>query len=152
LNPALEDGEAVFHEPQLWEETEEQWIITDNHAAFVYDWLSQRFAARSSGKSLPAGMPATVEDMSVQTWKDGDYGNILFAPEDSLAEALKKMEVPVRIEYEDGFMKVGMGNAYTIRTLWDEFRSLTHETWEFGPSLPIRREIDGTVVHGIEWE
>jgi hypothetical protein len=93
-----------------------------------------------------------MEGMEVQTWTDGGYGNILFTPEDSLAEALKKMEVPVRIEYEYGLMKDGMGNAYTIRMLWEEFRSLTHETWEFGPTLPVRREIDGTVVHGITWE
>jgi hypothetical protein len=87
-----------------------------------------------------------------RTWRDGEFGNILFTPEDSLAEALKKMEVPVRIDYDDGFMRVGMGNAYTIRMLYEEFKSLTHETWEFGPTLPIRREIDGTVVHGISWE
>jgi hypothetical protein len=62
-------------------------------------------------------MPESMEGMDVQTWKDGSYGNILFAPADSLAEALKKMEVPVRIECDDGFMKVGMGNAYTIRML-----------------------------------
>jgi hypothetical protein len=62
------------------------------------------------------------------------------------------MEVPVRIEYDDGFVNVGMGNEYTIRMLWEEFRSITHQTWEFGPTLPIRREIDGTVVHGISWE
>jgi hypothetical protein len=150
LNPASEDGEELFHEAQLWEETEEEW--DDHHARFVYAWLSQRFAARSSTKMLPIGMPESMEGMSVQTWKDGEYENILFTPEDSLAEALKKMEVPVRIEYEDGFMKVGMGNAYTIRMLYEEFKSLTHETWEFGPALPIRREIDGTVVHGITWE
>jgi hypothetical protein len=36
--------------------------------------------------------------------------------------------------------------------LWEEFRSITHQTWEFGPILPVRREVDGTVVHGISWE
>jgi hypothetical protein len=152
LNPALIDGEEEFHEAQLWEETEEEWVISDNHAAYVYNWLSQRLASRSSGRALPTGMPNSLDDMSVQIWKDGSHGNILFAPKDSMAEAWRKMEVPVRIEYDDGFMNVGMGNAYTIRMLWEEFRSLTHETWEFGPTLPIRREIDGTVVHGISWE
>jgi hypothetical protein len=29
-------------------------------------------------------------------------------------------------------MKVGMGNAYTIRMLWEEFRSLTQGTWVQG--------------------
>jgi hypothetical protein len=146
----LEDGEEMFHEAQLWEETEEDW--DDHQAHVVYAWLSQRLSARSSGRALPEGMPASVEGMTVQTWKDGEFGNIPFTPEDILAEPLKKMEVPVRIEYDDGFMKVGMENAYTIRMLYEEFRSITHETWEFGPTLPIRREIDGTVVHGITWE
>jgi hypothetical protein len=152
LNPVLVDGEEAFHEAQLWEETEEEWVIADNHAAFVYDWLSQRLASRSSGRALPTGMPNSLGEMTVRTWKDGSHGYILFTPEDILAEAWKTMEVPVRIEYDDGFMNVGMDNAYTIRLLWEEFRSLTHETWEFGPTLPIRREIDGTVVHGITWE
>jgi hypothetical protein len=143
------DDEEVLHEAQLWEETEEEWVIAENHAAFVYDWLSQKFASRSTTRLLPTGMPNSVNEMEVQTMRDGSYGYILFTPEDSLAEAMKKMDVQVIIEYEDGFMKVGMGEAYTIRMLWEEFRSLTHGTWEFGPTLPIRRNIDGTVVHGI---
>jgi hypothetical protein len=149
VNPVMVDGEEVLHEAQLWEETEEQWIVTENHATFVYGWLSQRFASRSSTRMLPMGMPEAVEGMAVQTMRDGGYGYILVTPEDSLAEAMKKMDVQVIIEYDDGLMKVGMGNAYTIRMLWEEFRSLTHETWEFGPTLPIGRNIDGTVVHGV---
>jgi hypothetical protein len=138
VNPALVDGEEVFHEAQLWEETEEQWIIEKDHAKYVYFWLSERFKARSSTKMLPMGMPESVEEMAVQTSRDGGYGYILFAPEDSLSEAMKKMDVQVIIEYEDGMMKVGMGEAYTIRMLVEEFWSLTHQTWEFGPTLPIR--------------
>jgi hypothetical protein len=57
VNPVMVDGEEVLHEAQLWEETEEQWIITENHARFVYTGLSQRFAARSSTRMLPMGMP-----------------------------------------------------------------------------------------------
>jgi hypothetical protein len=53
-NPVLEDGEVVFHEAQLWEETEEEW--EDHQASTVYAWLSQRFAARSSTRMLPMGM------------------------------------------------------------------------------------------------
>jgi hypothetical protein len=136
-----------FHEARLWEETEED--LNDHLATAIYAWLSQRFARRSSTGMLPMGMPESVEGMSVQTWKDGEFGYILFIPEDSLAESLKKMEVPVRIEYDDGFMNVGMGNAYTIRMLYEEFKSLMHETWECGRARPIRREIDGTVVHGV---
>jgi hypothetical protein len=36
--------------------------------------------------------------------------------------------------------------------LVQEFWDLTHQTWEFGPTLPIRRNLDGTVVRGITWE
>jgi hypothetical protein len=152
VNPVMVDDEEVLHEAQLWEETEEQWIIEENHAKFVYACLSHRFAARSSTQMLPMGMPESVDDVAVQTMKDGSYGYILFTPEDSLAEAMKKMDVQVIIEYDDGFMKVGMGESYTIRMLVDEFWKLMHQTWEFGPTLPIRRNLDGTVVHGITWE
>jgi hypothetical protein len=101
LNPALEDGEEIFHEAQLWEETEEDW---ENHqASFVYDWLMHRLASRAAGQALPEGMPSSLDAMEVRTWKDGEFGNILFTPADSLAEPWKKMEVPVRIEYDDGF-------------------------------------------------
>jgi hypothetical protein len=91
VNPALEDGEAVFHEAQLWEETEEQWIIEEKDAEYVYSWLSERFKARSSTKMLPMGMPESVDEMAIQTSRDGGYGYILFAPEDSLSESMKKL-------------------------------------------------------------
>jgi hypothetical protein len=55
---------------------------------------------------------------------------------------MKKMDVQAIIEYEEGFMKVGMGEPYTIRMLVDEFWKLTQQTWEFGPTLPVRRNID----------
>jgi hypothetical protein len=152
LNPVMVDGEEVLHEAQLWEEMEEQWIITDNHAGFVYNWLAQRLAARSTTRTLPLGMPTSVDQMVVQTMKDGSFGYILFTPEDSLAEAMKKMDVQVIIEYDDGFMKVWMGNAYTIRMLFEEFRGLTHGSWEFGPTLPFRRNLDGAIVHGVTYE
>jgi hypothetical protein len=95
VNPMMVDGEEALHEGQLWEETEEQWIVEEKHAEFVYEWLSNRFKARSPTKMLPMGMPESVEEMAVQTSRDGSYGYILFAPEDSLAEAMKKMEVQV---------------------------------------------------------
>jgi hypothetical protein len=80
VNPVMVDGEEVLHEAQLWEETEEQWIVTENHAAFVYGWLAQRFASRSSTRMLPMGMLESVDRMAVQTMRDGGYGYILFAP------------------------------------------------------------------------
>jgi hypothetical protein len=128
VNPVMVEDEEVLHEAQLWEETDEQWIIEKGHAKFVYTWLSQRFAARSSTRMLQMGMPESVDEMAVQMMKDGSYGHILFTPEDSLAEAMKKMDVQVIIEYDEGFMKVGMGEAYTIRMLVAEFWNPTHET------------------------
>jgi hypothetical protein len=53
VNPAQEDGEEVFHEAQLWEKTEEEWVIKEN-----------------------------------------------------LHESMKKMDVQVIIEYDEGMMKV----------------------------------------------
>jgi hypothetical protein len=62
---------------------------------------------------------------------------------------MKKMEHQVVMEYEDGYFKIGMANAYTPGMLADEFWAITQNTWEMGPGLPIRRETDGTIVHGI---
>jgi hypothetical protein len=101
---------------------------------------------------LPAGMPDSVDDMTISTWKDGARGYILFTPEDSFAEPMKKMALKVEIEYDEGFMIVGMEEAYTVRMLIEEFWAVTMQTWEFGPIGPTRREIDGTVVHGVTWD
>jgi hypothetical protein len=147
-NPANQE----CHEVQLWEETEEQWIIEEGHTNFVYSWLSNRFAARSTTRMLPVGMPVSVKNVIVQTKRDGSFGYILFTPEYSFAEPMKKMDLQVEIEYEDGFMIVGMGEAYTIRMLTNEFWELTQQTWEFAPIGVTRRENDGTVVHGVSWD
>jgi hypothetical protein len=94
-------------------------------------------------------MPESVEEVAVQTAKDGNYGYIIFAPLDSLAESMKKMDVQVVFEYDEGFMKVGMGEAYTLKMLTDEFWYLTRESWGIFPTLPIKRNDDGSVVHGV---
>jgi hypothetical protein len=70
-------------------------------------------------------MPDSITEVTVQTWKDGGAGYILFAPKDSLTTPMKTMEVQVVIEYEMGHMKVGMGNAHTITMLAWEFQELT---------------------------
>jgi hypothetical protein len=147
-NPANQE----FHEIQLWEVTEEQWIIEREHASFVYSWLSNRLASRSTTRMLPVGMPESVDDVIVQTRKDGNFGYIWFTPEHSLAEPMKKMDLQVEIEYDEGFMIVGMSEAYTVRMLIEEFWAVTQQTWEFGPVGVSRREIDGTVVHGVTWD
>jgi hypothetical protein len=65
---------------------------------------------------------------------------------------MKKMDLQVVIEYDSGFMIVGMEEAHTIRMLTNEFWEVTQQTWEFAPVGIHRRETDGTVVHGIEWD
>jgi hypothetical protein len=58
------------------------------------------------------------------------------------------MEVQVVFEYDDGFMKVGMSEAYTLNMLLDEFNYLTRESWLIFPTPPTHRREDGSVVHG----
>jgi hypothetical protein len=43
------------HEAQLWEETNENWIVDGNHAAKAYQWLGERFISRSTQRFLPTG-------------------------------------------------------------------------------------------------
>jgi hypothetical protein len=147
-NQVMMDGEEIAHEAQLWEETDEEFIIEKEPTKFIYKWLSGRLRSRSTGKILPEIMPESVNDVAVQTSRDGSHGYILFAPLDSLAESMKKMEVQVVFEYDEGLMKVGMGEAYTLKMLCDEFWFLTRESWLIFPTLPIKRNEDGSVVHG----
>jgi hypothetical protein len=49
---------------------------------------------------LPVDMPESVVEVTVQTWKDGGAGYILFTPKDSLMTPMKVMDVQVQIEYE----------------------------------------------------
>jgi hypothetical protein len=96
---------------------------------------------------LLVGMPGPVEEVTVEVSKDGKAGYILFTPRDSLAAPLKKEPVQAMIEYELGYMKVGIGAAYTIRWLSNEFWALAQSQWGFYPTSGYRRLIDGTVVH-----
>jgi hypothetical protein len=114
-NQVMIDDEEVSHEAQLWEETTEEFIIEKDHTKFIYAWLSERLRSRSMNRILPERMPESVDQVDVRTAKDGGYGYILFAPLDNLAEGLKKMDVQVVFEYDEGFMKVGMGEAYTLK-------------------------------------
>jgi hypothetical protein len=65
---------------------------------------------------------------------------------------MKKMDVQAVIEYEEGYMKIGMQEAYTIRMLTYEFWEITQRQWEFYPLDSYRRWIDGSIVHGTTWE
>jgi hypothetical protein len=64
----------------LWEEVTEELIITEKHALNMCIWLSNRFSMRSTARALPEGMPDMVDDLTVETRKDG---------KDSLAAAMK---------------------------------------------------------------
>jgi hypothetical protein len=94
-------------------------------------------------------MPESFEEVTVETRRDGKAGYIMFTPKDSLAEAMKKMPIQAIIEYHYGHMKVGMGEAYTIRMLSNEFWALTQNQWEIYPRMGYRRLIDGSVVHNV---
>jgi hypothetical protein len=96
-------------------------------------------------------MPDSVEEVTVQTRKDGKAGYVLFTPEYSFANSMKEMDLQVVIEYDEGFMQVGMSEAYTLRMLANEFWELTQQCWEFYPSNSLHREINGAIVHGITW-
>jgi hypothetical protein len=79
----------------------------------------------------------------VQTRRDGKAGYILFTPESSYENSMKEMDLQVIIEYEEGFMSVGMSEAYTIRMLSYEFWELTQQLWEFAPINSCRPETVG---------
>jgi hypothetical protein len=122
-----------FHEGQLWEETPDDMIISERHAEVVYNWLMERLGGRSSENMSPVEMTLMVEGATVRTWKDGKGGYILFTPEDSIMTPMKKMEMQIMIEYEQGYMRVGMENVYTIEMLAWEFQQLTQRQWGFYP-------------------
>jgi hypothetical protein len=138
-----------FDEIQLWEETDEDLIVEGNQAAVIYDWLTRRIVGRSTSQMLPADMPTAVDGVTVQCWKDGKNGCILFTPNDSLTVPVGVMEVQVMMEYHLGFTRIGMGNAYTIKMLSDEFEAVTQGHWGIYPLQGSRRLTDGTVVHSV---
>jgi hypothetical protein len=93
-----------YHEIQFWEETIEVFEITESHPAEIYEWLLERFRARSpagSGK-IPHGMPLTFEGLTVTTERTGKVEKILFEPEDSTAKSIGDQPVQVMISYDYG--------------------------------------------------
>jgi hypothetical protein len=138
-----------FHEGKLWEEVTEDLMIAEKHAQAMYEWLKLRLRERSSQNMLPEGMPETINEITVQTSKDGRAGCISFTPTDSLEVPMKKMDVQAIIEYDLGYMKVGMGEAYTITMLAHEFHASTQNQWNFYPIMGYRRMLDGSVIHKV---
>jgi hypothetical protein len=137
------------HEVQLWEETPNDTFIRRNQAEEVYKWLMDKIRDRSSQGMIPEDMPLSIEGTTVQTWKDGKGGYILFTPKDTLSVPVGVWEVQVTIEYESGYTRIGMGNAYTIQMLADEFLTITQRQWRIFPLNDYRRLTDGTVVHRV---
>jgi hypothetical protein len=132
---------------QFWEEVDESLQIAEHHAATMYGWLCERLAGRSQASRLPAGMPDVFQDLSVTAYKNGRADYILYEPLDSLAGNLTDMPVRVQIEYRNGYTKIGMGDAYSLRMLAQRFWTLTHNEWNLYPQGSSRRCIDGTIVH-----
>jgi hypothetical protein len=135
------------HEGQLWEEVGTELIIGEDHAETMYKWLKDRFASRSMQQLLPFGMPESVAGLSVSTWKDGKAGYIMFSHPDTIMTAMAEMKTQVLVEYENGYMREGISNTYTIQILYDDFMALTENTWELYPATAYRRTVDGTIVH-----
>jgi hypothetical protein len=135
------------HEAQLWEEVGTDLTISENHATVLYAWLIERFRSRSIAQALPLGMPEDISEVSVSTRKDGKAGYILFMPEDLTVPSMTEMETQILIEYDNGYMREGIGNTYTIQMVYDEFMVLTHNMWELYPALAYRGLLLGTIVH-----
>jgi hypothetical protein len=135
------------HAPLLWEETGEELVITKNHAATLFTWLQKRFTNRSTHRFLPVGMPDSLAEVTVSAWKNGKAGYVLFTPSDMIADPISESETKIVIEYDSGYMREGVGNAYTIRMIYDDFMALTQNTWELYPALGYRRLVDGSIVH-----
>jgi hypothetical protein len=92
-------------------------------------------------------MPESIAELSITTWKDGKAGYILFTPTDMIATKMADSETKILIEYDFGYMQEGIGNAYTLQMMNDDFMFLTQHTWEIYPAVAYRRLIDGTIVH-----
>jgi hypothetical protein len=99
-------------------------IIEGNQAVRTYQWLGERFISRSSQRLLPVGMPESISEVSISTWKDGKAGYILFTPTDMIATKMADSETKILIEYEFGYMQEGIGNAYTLQMVYEDFMAL----------------------------
>jgi hypothetical protein len=146
--PINDESLQRAHEAQLWEQVIDDAIIENNHAEMMFQWLLQKLIYRSeSDHQRPYGMPEEVSEVTVQTWKDGKAGYILFTPKGMIADSMASMETRIMIEYDGGYMREGIGNAYTIQMIYDDFMFLTGNTWKIYPALAYRRLNDGTIVH-----
>jgi hypothetical protein len=77
---------------------------------------------------LPAGMPELIDEVTVTTRKDGKAGYIQFTPKCMIATSIEESEMKTIVEYDHGYMYEGIGNAYTIRMVYNDFMALGQ--WE----------------------
>jgi hypothetical protein len=134
------------HEAQPWEEVDVDLLFTAEHAKLMLQWLQARLVTHSSLGDLPAGMLVAVEEFNIQTWRDCKAGYVLFVPRDMIATAIAESETKVQLEYDLGYMREVVGNAYAIQIIHEDFMLLTQNSWGY-PALPERRLVDGTIVH-----
>jgi hypothetical protein len=136
-----------YHVIQFWEETTDSIPVMEHHADDMYAWLVTRFRERAQSLRLPIGMPETFIGLSVQAYRDGKAGYILYGPLDSLAGDLTDMPVRVQIEYHYGSAKLGMDEDYTQRMLAQELWASIHNDLNLYPGIGFARTIEGTIRH-----
>jgi hypothetical protein len=120
----------------------------EHPATEIFDWLAGRLRGRAEHGILPIGMPESFEGLSVTTSKDGKAGHIRFALLDNTAAHLSDMPCRGQIEYEYGYTYLGIGDAYSLRMLAQEFWALTRNDWSLYPTTSHSRHVDGTICHG----
>jgi hypothetical protein len=59
---------------------------------------------------------------------------------------MERMPNIVKVEYQGGFMKVGMPDRYIIRQLARGFGTMIGD-WGLCPSVSYQRDVAGTVIH-----
>jgi hypothetical protein len=132
------------HVMQFWEQVTEPIVLGENPMLELYQALVEKFRERGR---IPNGIPESLESVTVRIFRDGKAGYILFESEDSLAEDMKAIPVGVRIDYDFGYARFGMGDRFTLRMLAQEFWSLTQNGWELYQRVSAEREIDGTIIY-----
>jgi hypothetical protein len=138
---ALEIADPVgdaSHEIRCWEITRElPPIATANE---LYDWLATRLIERNPARVLLSG-----DDMEVHAQRKGDGAFILFVSQDNLVVDMDSAPVICKVEYYEGYATFGMPEAYTMKMLFAEFRTLT-DGWQLLPSLCYGRDVQGWVI------
>jgi hypothetical protein len=84
--------------------------------------------------------------MEVQAVKSCNGDFIRYTHQDLTTIPIDDQTIQVRIEYGDGYSEIGMADAYTMRMLTVEFRTLT-PSWDLCPCVCYSRGLSGAVIH-----